>query len=399
MKKKLLVLSVLFLLAGAAVWYFMHSGSGSDVAYLTEPVRKGNIVRIVNAAGELGAVELVTVGAQVGGQITRLHVAVGQKVKKGDPIAEIDSVPQLNQLETDKARLESYEAQLAAKKVNLRIAQTQYDRENRLSKRDAASKESLEDARNALALAKAEVAELESLIRQTRISVNTDEVNLGYTRITSPLDGTVMSVPVDEGQTVNANQTTPTIAQIADLTRLENNIEISEGDVTSVRPGMAFTYTILSEPDREFRAELTSIDPGLTTLTDGSYKSSTGGASSSSATSGTAVYYYAKALIANPDGLFRIGMTTQNSITVAEARDVLTAPAVSVFSRRGRYFARILEADGTVTEKEVTVGLSDGVRTEIRSGLSGGEAAITAQVTQQELEARTRQRGPGPRLR
>ncbi len=399
MKKKLFVLLVLLLLAGAAVWYFMRSGSGSDVAYLTEPVRKGSIVRIVNAAGELGAVELVTVGAQVGGQITRLHVTVGQKVEKGDLIAEIDSVPQLNQLETDKARLESYEAQLTAKKVNLRIAQTQYDRENRLRSRDAASRESLEDARNALALAKAEVAELESLIRQTRISVNTDEVNLGYTRITSPLDGTVMSVPVDEGQTVNANQTTPTIAQIADLTRLENNIEISEGDVTSVRPGMAFTYTILSEPDREFQAELTSIDPGLTTLTDGSYKSSTGGGSSSASTSGTAVYYYAKALIANPDGLFRIGMTTQNSIVVAEARDVLTVPAVSVFSRRGRYFARILEPDGTVVEREVTVGLSDGVRTEVRSGLSGGEAAITAQVTQQELEARTNRRGPGPRLR
>ena len=94
-----------------------------------------------------------------------------------------------------------------------------------LKKRDAASKESLEDAENAYALAKAEVTELESQIRQARIAVNTDEVNLGYTRITAPLDGTIVSVPVDEGQTVNANQTTPTIVQIADLDKMEIKIE------------------------------------------------------------------------------------------------------------------------------------------------------------------------------
>ena len=147
-----------------------------------------------------------------------------------------------------------------------------------LKKRDAASKESLEDAENAYALAKAEVTELESQIRQARIAVNTDEVNLGYTRITAPLDGTIVSVPVDEGQTVNANQTTPTIVQIADLDKMEIKIEISEGDITAVKPGMPITYTILSNPETEYKATLTSIDPGLTMLTDGSYKttSSTG---------------------------------------------------------------------------------------------------------------------------
>ena len=92
------------------------------------------------------------------------------------------------------------------------------------------------------------------------------------------LDGTIVSVPVDEGQTVNANQTTPTIVQIADLDKMEIKIEISEGDITAVKPGMPITYTILSNPETEYKATLTSIDPGLTTLTDGSYKttSSTG---------------------------------------------------------------------------------------------------------------------------
>ena len=287
MKKKLFLIAALAVAAAVAAWYVLRMDQGDGMAYLTEPVTIGNITRTVNATGEVGAVQLVSVGAQVGGQIKKLHVVLGQDVKKGDLIAEIDSVPQLNQLETDKARLQSYESQLAAKKVALKIAKTKYDREMQLKKRDAASKESLEDAENAYALAKAEVTELESQIRQARIAVNTDEVNLGYTRITAPLDGTIVSVPVDEGQTVNANQPTPTIVQIADLDKMEIKIEISEGDITAVKPGMPITYTILSNPETEYKATLTSIDPGLTTLTDGSYKttSSTGSSASSSSSS------------------------------------------------------------------------------------------------------------------
>lgn len=118
---------------------------------------------------------------------------------------------------------------------------------------DAASKESLEDAENALCPRQgAEVTELECR-SEARIAVNTDEVNLGYTRITAPLDGTIVSVPVDEGQTVNANQTTPTIVQIADLDKMEIKIEISEGDITAVKPGMPITYTIFPIPRRNTR--------------------------------------------------------------------------------------------------------------------------------------------------
>ena len=332
----------------------------------------------------------------------KLHVVLGQDVKKGDLIAEIDSVPQLNQLETDKARLQSYESQLAAKKVALKIAKTKYDREMQLKKRDAASKESLEDAENAYALAKAEVTELESQIRQARIAVNTDEVNLGYTRITAPLDGTIVSVPVDEGQTVNANQTTPTIVQIADLDKMEIKIEISEGDITAVKPGMPITYTILSNPETEYKATLTSIDPGLTTLTDGSYKttSSTGSSasSSSSSSSNNAVYYYGKALIDNKEGPLRIGMTTQNVITVADVKDALLVPVIAVQSRNGKKFVRVLGPGDKPERREVTTGIADGIHIQILSGLKEGDAVITAQVTQQERDAQVQQRHRGPRL-
>ena len=431
MKKKLFLIAALAVAAAVAAWYVLRMDQGDGMAYLTEPVTAGNITRTVNATGEVGAVQLVSVGAQVGGQIKKLHVVLGQDVKKGDLIAEIDSVPQLNQLETDKARLQSYESQLAAKKVALKIAKTKYDREMQLKKRDAASKESLEDAENAYALAKAEVTELESQIRQAQIAVNTDdenayalakaevtelesqirqaqiavntdEVNLGYTRITAPLDGTIVSVPVDEGQTVNANQTTPTIVQIADLDKMEIKIEISEGDITAVKPGMPITYTILSNPETEYKATLTSIDPGLTTLTDGSYKttSSTGSSasSSSSSSSNNAVYYYGKALIDNKEGPLRIGMTTQNVITVADVKDALLVPVIAVQSRNGKKFVRVLGPGDKPERREVTTGIADGIHIQILSGLKEGDAVITAQVTQQERDAQVQQRHRGPRL-
>ncbi len=399
--KKTIVILCLVIIVAIAIWLFFCKDKSSDIAYLTEPVIVGDIVKTVNASGELGAVQLVSVGAQVSGQIKKLHVKLGQKVAKGDLLAEIDSDPQLNQLATDKARLQSYESQLAAKKIALKIAQTQYNREVQLKKRDAASRASLEDAENALALAKAEVDEVESLIKQTQISVSTDEVNLGYTRITAPLDGTVVSVPVDEGQTVNANQTTPTIVQIADLDHLQNQIEISEGDIAAVKTGMPIAYSILSDPETIYHTTLTSIDPGLTTLTDGTYKttSSTSSQTSSSSTSSEAIYYYGKALIDNQGGPLRIGMTTQNTITVAEARQAVLAPVVSVRPKDGKKVVYVLLDSGTVEEREVTTGISDGIHTQILSGLKGGESVITAQLSQQEIAAETQQRrGPGPRL-
>lgn len=174
---------------------------------------------------------------------------------------------------------------------------------------DAASKESLEDAEKRL-------CPRQGRSDRTRIadpaSPDRREHGRGQPRLhplTAPLDGTIVSVPVDEGQTVNANQTTPTIVQIADLDKMEIKIEISEGDITAVKPGMPITYTILSNPETEYKATLTSIDPRLHTLTDGSYKTTSvdgsSASSSSSSSSNNAVYYYGKALIDNKEGPLR----------------------------------------------------------------------------------------------
>ena len=369
----------ILVLAGAYwAWDTWKTEGNATVTYITEPVRRGDVVRTVNAVGEVGAGQLVDVGAQVSGQIEKLHVELGQEVRRGDLVANIDSTTQENELRTNQARLKTYQAQLAAREIALRIAQTRYDREKKLRSAEATSKENFENAENELALAKATMDELHSSILQTEIALNTAEVNLGYTKIHSPLNGTVVSLPVEEGQTVNANQTTPNIARIADLSHMEIKIQISEGDITRVAPGMEVSYTILSEPEKTFRTTLRSIDPGLTTLTNGSYTGSTD--------STAAVYYYGKLRVPNPEGKLRIGMTVQSTVTIAEARNVLTVPSLAVQARNGKYFVHVL-FDDTAQEREVTPGLSDTLYTEIHEGLNEGDQVITSQMSRADINA------------
>ncbi|UYZ82695.1 efflux RND transporter periplasmic adaptor subunit [Entomomonas sp. E2T0] len=379
MKKGIKIVVSLLILLGLIYWCYSAFFSTSDeVSYITEPVRVGTIKRTVNTSGEVGAVQLVTVGAQVSGQITKLYVKLGQKVKKGDKIADIDSITQINELNINKARLETYKAQLVSREIALRVAQKKYTREKNLKKHNATSDENLESAEDALASARASVTEMKSQIVQAQIEVNNAETNLGYTKIIAPLDGTIVSTPIEEGQTVNSNQTTPTIVKIADLSKMEIKMQISEGDITKIQPNMEVSYTILSEPNTVYQGKLNRIDPGLISLTKGDYNGST--------EANTAVYYYANVIVPNEANKLRIGMTTQNTITIASAEDVLLVPKVALKGQGDNTYVDVLEADGiTVSTKKVTIGLSDNINAQVLSGLQGGEQVITMQMTSAEM--------------
>ena len=355
----------------AGMWWWLKPKN--EINYLTEPVVRTSIAQTVSATGEISAAQLVDVGAQASGQIKKLHVTLGQQVKKGDLIAEIDSTSQLNNLNTNKAKLDTYQAQLVSAEIALRSADKKYKREQALWQEDATSREALEDAQDAFAAAKASVAELKSSIRQTQIAINTAEADLGYTRITAPMDGTVVAIPVEEGQTVNANQTTPTIVQVADLSTMLNKMQIAEGDVNKVKAGMKLSFTTLSQPDNVREATLESIDPGLTTMSQGSYTTSTD-------TTDSAIYYYARSLVPNEDNVLHIGMTTENTITINQAEKVLAVPKLAVKQRGGKQYVRVLGENKQPQEKEITTGLSDNMSTEVKSGLSEGENVIISEA-------------------
>lgn len=367
----LFALVALTALFGCKAWF-----KDEPVSYITEPVIRKNIEKTVNATGEVKAIELVTVGAQTSGKIEYLPVKVGQRIQKGDLIAQIDSTTQENDVNSTKAKLTSLKAQLNAAEISAKIAEKQFIREQRLLKKNAASQEDFENAKDAFEAAKAKVTELKASIAETALALNTAETNLGYTKITAPLDGVVVSVPVKTGQTVNAAMNTPTIVQIADLSQMEILIEISEGDIGKVQTGAKVTYTVLSAPETVYETTLKSIDPGLTLLTNGEYTEVVG--------SDEAIYYYGRLVVDNPDGALRIGMTTQNVIYVAQADNVLTVPVLAVKKDGAQSYVNVLTPTG-IQRHAVITGLSDGVDIEIKSGVSDHDTVVIAQMSESEV--------------
>lgn len=391
MKKKTIAILLLATMVAGGSYFFMSQGEQTPT-FLTENVTRADVEKTVVASGSIQSSNEVDVGAQVSGKITKLYVKLGQSVKQGDMIADIDSTTQINALNKAKAALASYQAQLKAKQTAYNVAQSSYSRLSKLYKLQSTSLDELNSAKNTLDAAKAEIDALQESIKQAEIEMNTAETNVGYTKITSPIDGTVISTPISEGQTVNANQTTPTIVTVANLQKMLIKPEISEGDITKVKAGQEVEFTILSDNQTKYHAVIDSVDPATTTDTDAT---STGSSSSSSSSSTSAVYYYANMEVDNPDGVLRIGMTTENTIKIAVAKGVLTVSNMAIQKKGNKHIVHVLNDQNQSEEREVEIGVQNDFQTEIKSGLAEGEKVIVSQVAAGEKVGTT---GRGPRM-
>lgn len=383
--KNLAILTVIATIGVTGYIYYNQKNTAEQIHYITEPVIRASINKNVLATGSVRANKRTEVGAQVSGKIQKLYVKLGQTVKQGDLIADIDSSNQSNSLSTAEAQLSAYHAQLKSAQVALEVAQSNFNRLNKLYKASSASLSELEAAKNTLASTKANVDNIKAQIKSAEISVNNAKTNLTYTQIISPMDGVIVSVPVSEGQTVNSNQTSPTIVQVADLSKMLIKLEISEGDIAQVKVGQKVAFSTLAEPERVYTASIDSVDPALTTLTDNSYTEKSGNTE--------AVYYYANVSIDNTDNSLRIGMTTQAQITIDKREDVLVVPTTVIKKRGKNSYVLVLE-NGKSIEKPIQLGLSDTINTEVLSGLSEGDKVIVTQRTESEQVSTTR----GPRM-
>lgn len=364
---KWLGLSLLAVAVGVAVWFFGKNETAEHVHYLTETVKRQNLDKTVLATGTVRANQRIEVGAQVSGKIQRIYVSLGQAVRSGELIAEIDSRNQQNSLDKAQAQLAVYRTQLKAKQTALSVAQANYQRYSKLYQQKSASLSDLDSAKSTLAAAQAAVDELNNQIQIAEISVRDASLDLGYTKITSPIDGVIVSIPMSEGQTVNANQSSPTIVQVADLSKMQVKMEIAEGDIAQVKKGQAVEFNTLAEPQRRYRGEIESLDPALTSLSDNNYSEKSGNTD--------AVYYYANVLVDNRDQSLRIGMTTQSKVVIAQKNDILTVPTSAIKKQRQHYVVSVLEGDKAV-EKEIQIGLQNSQYTEVVAGLTEGEAVI-----------------------
>ena len=365
MKKKWIFFIVILLIVIACFKFFNNK---EEVDYFTIKPTKGDFANVVVATGEVSAQNLIDVGAQVSGQIQKLFVKTGDMVKKGETIAKIDSVKQSNEVGKLKAENEILLADLNASEISLKILNSKYKRQKTLYNKNATSKEALDDAYDLVALKIAQISQIKARVLQNQIALDTAMTNLGYTQILSPLDGVVISTIAKEGQTVNANQTTPLIVQIADLSKLEINMQIAEGDLPKVKTGMKVRYSILADPNKKFDGIISSIDPAMTTLSDGVKNTQ-------NSQKNEAIYYYAKILVDNSNNFLKIGMTTENEIVIEEVKDAIYLQKNAIIKEGDKFFVKILKDEKPI-KKEVKVGISDGFYSEIKSGISQNDDII-----------------------
>ncbi|EGT0726331.1 efflux RND transporter periplasmic adaptor subunit [Campylobacter coli] len=369
MKNRVVLIVVILALFGVGA-YFIFFNDHEKITYLTQKVKKIDISQTIEAVGKVYAKDQVDVGAQVSGQIIKLYVDVGSHVKQGDLIAQIDKDKQQNDLDITKAQLESAKANLESKKVALEIASKQYQREQKLYAAKASSLENLEIQKNNYYSLKASVAELNAQVIQLEITLKNAKKDLDYTTITAPIDGVVINVAVDEGQTVNANQNTPTIVRIANLDEMEIKMEIAEADVNKIKIGTELEFSLLNDPQKTYRASIASIDPADTEVSD-----SSSSYSSSSSSSSNAIYYYAKFYVQNKDNFLRIGMSIQNEIVVASAKNVLVVPTYVIKNDQKGYYVEVLQNQKAV-KKYVKFGIKDSINTQILEGVDENEELI-----------------------
>ncbi|MEE6561604.1 efflux RND transporter periplasmic adaptor subunit [Campylobacter coli] len=369
MKNRVVLIVVILALFGVGA-YFIFFNDNEKITYLTQKVKKIDISQTIEAVGKVYAKDQVDVGAQVSGQIIKLYVDVGSHVKQGDLIAQIDKDKQQNDLDITKAQLESAKANLESKKVALEIASKQYQREQKLYAAKASSLENLETQKNNFYTLKANVAELNAQVVQLEITLKNAQKDLGYTTITAPMDGVVINVAVDEGQTVNANQNTPTIVRIANLDQMEVRMEIAEADVGKIKIGTELDFSLLSDPQKTYQASIASIDPADTEVSD-----SSSSYSSSSSSSSNAIYYYAKFYVQNKDNFLRIGMSIQNEIVIASVKDVIAVPTYAIKNDAKGYYVEILQNQKAV-KKYVKFGIKDSINTQILEGVDENEELI-----------------------
>lgn len=347
--------------------------SEQAVNYITSPVTKGNVEKTVLADGTISAFKQVSVGAQVSGQIKKLYVELGDEVKQGDMIAEIDDLKQSNDLKQSEAKLNSLEAQRTSKQAKLVNYQLTYERQLKLVKKGVGVQSDLDSAKADLDAIKADIAALDADIVSAQVAVDTAKVNLGYTKIRSPIDGVIVAIPVDQGQTVNSVQSAPTIVKVAQLDKMTIEAQISEADVIGVKKGMPVYFTILGQPNKRFEGlTLRSIEPAPDSI------NSENSTLSSSSTSKSAIYYNGLFDVDNPDHLLRISMTAQVYIVLAEAKNVLTIPSQAVRKNLAdnKAIIYLLDQHNNVEEREVSLGINNNINVEIKSGLKEGEIVI-----------------------
>ena len=383
---KIWIALLVVVIVAVAAWALSGGKKEEEINFKEEAVGLQTLQNSVTATGTIEAVTSVTVGTQVSGIVNKLYVDYNSQVKKGQVIAELDKTNLLSELNTAKANLESAQSSLNYQSANLNRYQTLY-------KKGLVAADDYENALLTYRQAKEQVA-------TAKESVQKAQTNLGYATITSPIDGTVVSKSVEEGQTVAASFSTPELFTIAkDLTNMQVIADVDEADIGGVKEGNRVTFTVDAYPDDTFEGTVKQVRLEATTTNN-------------------VVTYEVVISAPNADLKLKPGLTANVTIMIQERSGVLAVANkalrftptketvgkdIKIVDCKGKNKVWTLNGK-TLTAHPVTIGQSDGIHTEVIKGVKKGQKIVTEIVVNQpEDEDGDNQQsqglisGPGPR--
>ena len=382
---KIWIAVIVIVVIAVAAWALSGGKKEEEINFKEEAVKTETLQNSVTATGTIEAVTSVTVGTQVSGIVNKLYVDYNSQVKKGQVIAELDKTNLLSELNTAKANLASATSNLSYQAANMNRYQTLY-------KKGLVSADEYENALLTYRQAKEQVA-------SSKENVQKAQTNLGYATITSPIDGTVISKSVEEGQTVAASFNTPELFTIAkDLTNMQVVANVDEADIGGVKEGDRVTFTVDAYPDDTFEGTVKQVRLEATTTNN-------------------VVTYEVVISAPNTDLKLKPGLTANVTIYTQERSGVLAVANkalrftptketvgkdMKIVDCKGKNKVWTL-SDKTLTAHPITIGQTDGVHTEIIKGIRKGQKIVTEIIVntpEEEEDAQHSQgliSGPGPR--
>ena len=371
-RRALLVALCLIPVIAVAAWQVLPPGRDR---FATVQVTRGDIESSVTALGTLQPRRYVDVGAQASGQIHKIHVEVGDVVKEGQLLVEIDPSTQQARLDAGRFSIDNLKAQLQEQRAQHDLARQKYQRQQNLAAGGATRDEDVQTAQAELRTTQARIDMFEAQIRQAQASLRSDQAELGYTRIYAPMSGTVVALDAREGQTLNAQQQTPLILRIAKLSPMTVWAEVSEADIGHVRPGMSAWFTTLSGGNRRWSSTVRQILPIPPKPLDQASQGGGSPASSNKSGTGRVVLYTVLLDVDNADNALMAEMTTQVFFVSHQAKNVLTAPVAALQGgpQADSQTARVVAQNGEIEQRSVRTGISDRLKVQILDGLAEGD--------------------------
>jgi HlyD family secretion protein len=374
----------LVIMVGGGIYFLQQEPPAQQVEYVTQTLTRGELQVTVTATGTLQPTKQVEIGSEVSGIIEKVFVDFNDKVIIGQTMAQLDTQTLEARLTSARASLQSAEASLAQAQATVIEVNAKTRRSKELAERDLLSLQTLEADEAASLRATASVAGAEAQVTSAKAALNESETSLAKAVIKSPIDGIIISREVDPGQTMAASFQTPVMFIVAeDLAHMVLNLDIDEADIGQVREGQEATFRVDAYPRKEFTAKIISVRFNPLKVNN-------------------IVTYETVLSVSNPELLLRPGMTATAEILIEETTEVLLVPNRSLrfLPPEERVVQLAAEGDnvwvlenGQPRPVPVTIGLSDGEFTEIKSDSLSADAVLIIDVVR---EARSPFSGGGP---